>query len=272
MEILPSASLAPYIKNYTIVTINQNLDNEVFYPSGYVDFIINISEGAAATIINGKRKDTPEIELLGHLTLPTRLTVAKGTSVLIARIYPHASALFFSDHVSEFTNYATDMYDVALNENRELYSRIMESKELNSKINILETYFLQQLKKNESQLKKVLIVKAINQQILFEQEQLNLPALAKHSGLSERYIQKLYLSNIGISPAAFTSVVRFNKSLQLVLNTSQSLTEIAYDCGYYDQAHFIKEFRKFTGITPSSSRSSLIKNDTDFQQAVNIGF
>lgn len=271
MEILPSANLAPYIKNYTVVTINKHLDNEVFYPSGYVDFIINISEGAAATIINGKRKDTPDIELLGHLTLPTRLTVAKGTSVLIARIYPHASALFFKDPISEFTNYAIDMYDVALSENRELYNRIMEVNELTDKITILENYFLRQLKKNENRLKKVSVVQAINQQILFDQ-QLDLPVLSRHLGLSERYIQKLYLANIGISPSAFTSVMRFNKSLQLVLNTPQSLTEIAYDCGYYDQAHFIKEFRKFTDITPSASRSSLIKNDTDFQQAVNIGF
>lgn len=272
MEILPSAILAPYIKNYTVVTINKDLDNEVFYPSGYVDFIVNISEGFAATIINGKRKDTPAIELLGHLTLPTRLNVAKGTSVLIARIYPYASALFFSDPLSEFTNYATDMYDVALNENRELYNRIMETNELASKINILESHFLQQLKKNETRLKKVSIVQALSKQISLDHQKLDLPVLAQQSGLSERYIQKLYLSNIGISPAAFTSVIRYNKSLQLVLNTTQSLTEIAYDCGYYDQAHFIKEFRKFTGITPSGSRNSLIKNDTDFQQAVNIGF
>jgi AraC-like DNA-binding protein len=272
MEILPSASLAPFIKNYTIVTIDKNLDNEVFYPSGYVDFIVNISEGAAATIINGKRKDTPSIEFLGHLTLPTRLTVAQGTSILIARIYPHASALFFSDPLSEFTNYATDMYDVALGENRELYDRIMEIDGLSNKIMILETYFLRQLKKNETRLKKVSIVQALNQQIFLNQQQLNLPALSQQSGLSERYIQKLYLSNIGISPSVFTSVARFNKSLQLVLNTSQSLTEIAYHCGYYDQAHFIKEFRKFTGITPSVSRNSLTKYGTEFQQAVNIGF
>jgi AraC-like DNA-binding protein len=96
--------------------------------------------------------------------------------------------------------------------------------------------------------------------------------MAQHSGLSERYIQKLYLSNIGISPSAFTSVIRFNKSLHLVLNTSEPLTTIAYDCGYYDQAHFIKEFKKFTGITPFASRSSLLKNGTDFQEAVNVGF
>lgn len=272
MQILPSASLAPFIKNYTVVTIEKDLDKEVFYPSGYVDLIVNISGGFAATIINGKQKDTPAIELLGHLTLPTRLSVAKGTSVLIARIYPHASTLFFSDPLSEFTNYATDMYDVALGENRDLYDQIMEKDDLLSKISVLETYFLQKLKKNETRLKKVSIVQNLSQELFRHHQQLDLPFLARNSGLSERYIQKLYLSNIGISPAAFTSVVRFNKSLDLVLNTTESLTTIAYDNGYYDQAHFIKEFKKFTGITPSASRNSMLKNDTDLQQAVNIGF
>lgn len=272
MQILPCTSLAPYIKNYTLVTIDKDLVNEVFYPSGYVDLVINISGGAAATIINGKRKDTPAIELLGHLTLPTRLTVSQGTSVLIARIYPHASALFFSDPLSEFTNYATDMYDVALAENRDLYDRIMETPKLDSKIKILENYLLQQLKKNETRLKKVSTILNLSQELYSNHQSLDLSSLSEHSGLSERYIQKLYLSNIGISPGALTSVTRFNKSLQLVLNTTESLTTIAYDCGYYDQAHFIKEFRKFTGITPSACRQSLIKDDTDFQQAVNIGF
>ncbi|NLR57765.1 helix-turn-helix transcriptional regulator [Chitinophaga polysaccharea] len=272
MQFLPSASLAPYIKNYTVVTIGKHLDNEVFYPSGYVDLVINISGGMAATIINGKRKDTPAIELLGHLTLPTRLTVAQGTSVLIARIYPHASTLFFADPLSEFTNYATDMYDVTLNESRELYDRIMLAEGLAQKIGILETHLLQQLKRNETRLKKVSMVQALSQQLFLEHQSLDLPALARHSGLSERYIQKLYLANIGISPAAFTAVVRFNRSLHQVLHTSASLTAIAYDCGYYDQAHFIKAFRQFTGITPSAARRSLVKNGPDFQQAVNIGF
>lgn len=272
MQILPSPGLAPYIKNYTLVTIDRNLDNEVFYPSGYVDLVINISEGEAATIINGKKKDTPAIELLGHLTLPTRLSVAKGTSILIARIYPHAGTLFFSDPLSEFTNYATDLYDVELKENRDLYDRIMEVDGLAAKIRVLETHFLQQLQKNQNRLKKVTLIKALSQQFLLEDQPLDLPTLAKNSGISERYIQKLYLTNVGISPSAFAGVRRFNKSLDLVLNTPQSLTEIAYDCGYYDQAHFIKEFKKFTGIAPSVSRNSLIKNDANFQQAVNIGF
>ncbi|WPO92455.1 helix-turn-helix domain-containing protein [Chryseobacterium sp. HR92] len=272
MQISPSVSLAPYIKSYTVVTIDNDLRDEVFYPSGYIDLIINISGGTAATTINGKRKDTPDIELLGHLTLPTRLTVAQGTSVLIARIYPYAGTLFFSDPLSEFTNCATDMYDVAKSEIRDLYDCIMQAGGLHAKINVLEAYFLQQLKKNETRLKKAVMVQALSQHFFMNHQTLDLHALAQGSGLSERYIQKLYLKNIGISPSAFAAVIRFNKSLPMVLNTSESLIAIAYNCGYYDQAHFIKEFKKFTGITPSASRHSLIKNDMDLQQAVNIGF
>lgn len=271
MQCLPSAILAPYIKNYTVVTIEEDLDNEVFYPSGYIDLVINLS-GAAATIINGRKKDTPSIELLGHLTLPTRVTVTKGTTVLIARIYPHAGALFFSNPLTEFTNYATDLYDVRSREHRELYSRIMEAGTIYDKIRVLEQFLLEQLKQREKQLKKVTVVQQLSQFFLSGDDKLDLPAVARKSGISERYIQKLCLQHVGLSPAALVAVVRFNRSLRLVLDTPASLTAVAYDAGYYDQAHFIKEFRKFTGITPSEARQRLIKNDAAFQQAVNIGF
>ncbi len=56
MQILPSASLAPFIKNYTIVTIEKDLDKEVFYPSGYVDLIVNISGGLQLLLSTENKK------------------------------------------------------------------------------------------------------------------------------------------------------------------------------------------------------------------------
>ena len=272
MQFFPSAALAPYIKNYTVVTIEKQLDNEVFYPSGYIDLVINIFNGTAATIINGTKKETPAIELLGHLTLPTRLSVTKGTVVLIARIYPHAAALFFTDSLADFTNYATDLNDVFSGETMILHHKLMEVETIEAKINVLEKYFLGKLVKNENRTKKTGIAQQLCQHLTAGYHNFELSALAQYSGYSERYIQKLFLSNIGISPASFVAVVRFNKSLNQVLATADSFTAIAYEHGYYDQAHFIKEFRKFTGITPSQARRSLVNNGEEYQQAVNIGF
>ncbi|RAJ08635.1 AraC-like DNA-binding protein [Chitinophaga skermanii] len=273
MQFLPSASLAPYIKSYTFVTIEQDLNNEVFYPSGCVDLVMNVSSGSATTIINGRSKNTPSVELLGHLTLPTRLTVTKGTTVLITRIYPFASTLFVTDALTAFTNYATDLFDVHKQAYAELFSKLMEVHTMQAKVRVLEQYFLQLLQKNEHKLQKVNLVQQLSQCLVTNEDQrLDVRKLAQETGVSERYIQKLYAAHVGINPVALLAVTRFNKSVQMVLETSYSLTAIAYTCGYYDQAHFIREFKKFTGITPSGARRSLVKNGQAFQEAVNIGF
>jgi len=76
---------------------------------------------------------------------------------------------------------------------------------------------------------------------------------------------------VGLTPGTLYASYRFNRSLRQILTTDLSLTSIAYECGYYDQAHFIKEFRKFTGIAPLQVRNTLIKKGDEFQKAVNIG-
>jgi AraC-like DNA-binding protein len=61
----------------------------------------------------------------------------------------------------------------------------------------------------------------------------------------------LFLRYTGLTPKLYTKINRFQNSLQLVGRKDATLTSIAYDCGYFDQSHFIREFKSFTGITPS---------------------
>ncbi|SEW29154.1 AraC-type DNA-binding protein [Chitinophaga sp. YR573] len=271
MQYLPCDILSPFIKNYVVVTIDKDINNEIFYPSGYIDFVVNFSNGNAATIISGKHQDTPEFELLGHLTVPARLNATKGTTVLIARMYPYACSIFFPNPISDFTNSATNVSDVYSKEMRDLYELTMYADSIDQKINLLESFFIQKLKKQEKQYRKIQQLSLICQHILTTGEGFNLKQLSSSTGLSKRYIQKQFFEMVGLTPGTFYASYRFNKSLQQVLSTNSSLTSIAYECGYYDQAHFIKEFNKFTGISPSQARGTLIKNGDDFQKAVNIG-
>ena len=272
MQFLPSEMLKPYVKNYTLITIDHDLDNEVFYPSGYVDLVMKVSDGHATTLINGRNRKLPGVEVLGHLTTSSRLSVTKGTSVLIARIYPHASSLFFISSMSELTNYATDAHGLFSREINDFYGRLMEAVSIEQKIVLLEEFLIRQLIKNEKLHKKAAMIEQVCGHIFSMGEAYSSKALAAGYGLSERYIEKLFTDLVGITPSAFFSVHRFNKSLGQILSSDRSLTSIAYDCGYYDQSHFIKEFRKYTGITPFEARASLITNGEEFQQTVNIGF
>jgi AraC-like DNA-binding protein len=272
MMFFPSPLLRRYVKNYTVISIDRDLTDEVFYPSGYVDLVINISAGFAMTVIDGRARKTPGVEVLGHLTQPSRLTVAKGTAILIARIYPHAGALFFENSMSEFTDYATDASEVFSSEAADFYFSLMEAGSLAEKVAALDGFLIGKLAKNERHFRKSTIVEQVCGHICSMGEAFNSKTLSEEYGFSERYIEKLFVDMVGITPRAFFSVYRFNKSLGLVLSSGRRLTSIAYDCGYYDQAHFIKEFKKFTGITPFDARASLSANGEEFQQAVNIGF
>lgn len=272
MQISPSIILKPFVKSYSVITTDREMTDEVFYPSGYIDFVVNISGGNAATIINGYLKKTPDVELLGHLNLPTRLNAAKGTPVLIARLFPYACPLFFPAPTAEFTNHATNLYEVFSDEIRSFYDQVMCSASILDKVKELDNFLIKRLKKSEDKIRKTSLIADICRTIFETDTKFESFDLSQKFGFSERYVQKLFRENVGLSPAALFSVTRFNKALGLILATDSSLTSVAYDCGYFDQAHFIKEFKRFTGIRPMQARLSLAKNGQEFQQAVNIGF
>jgi AraC-like DNA-binding protein len=80
----------------------------------------------------------------------------------------------------------------------------------------------------------------------------NIENVASRYGISSRYLQKLFLQYTGLTPKLYHKINRFQKSLVLVSKKNMPLTSIAYDCGYFDQSHFIRDFKSFTGFLPSA--------------------
>ena len=250
----PSGTLKPFVKDYFIYTADENVTNEALYPSGYVSLAVNISDGSVATIINGNKIAMPKIEVLGQLTVPTRLMASKGTIILVVRFYPFASSLFFPNTVSDFTNDSVDLRDVLDDELDKFYDELMQASSIEQMVMVLEPYLIQLLSRTKNAVKKVNGIEQICRQICSE-ESFNIKNISCYFGLSDRYIQKLFYEMVGLTPGSFFSIQRFNRSLELVRSSKQSLTSIAHQCGYYDQAHFIKDFKKFAGSTPSEIRN-----------------
>jgi len=70
---------------------------------------------------------------------------------------------------------------------------------------------------------------------------------------SESYYKKMertFLKYVGYTPKHYYRIVRFNRAIRQMQVNNKSLTSICYDCDYYDQSHFIKDFRQFAGTTP----------------------
>jgi len=89
----------------------------------------------------------------------------------------------------------------------------------------------------------------------------NVNELKNVFNLSYRSIHRLYTNKLGVSPKNFLSIVRFRKSINY-FKTFKKQIEIAYENGYYDQSHFLREFKKYSGNTPKKFiKNSQIIND-----------
>jgi AraC-like DNA-binding protein len=68
-----------------------------------------------------------------------------------------------------------------------------------------------------------------------------------------RKLERLYNKYVGVSASTFSTLNRFHTSFNhLLYNDFSKLSDLAYDNGYFDQTHFIKVFKRFTGNTPKS--------------------
>jgi AraC-like DNA-binding protein len=77
--------------------------------------------------------------------------------------------------------------------------------------------------------------------------------LADYCHASVRQLERKFQRVVGTSPKFFARTLRFAQAQRLLLLAPETdLTQLAYRCGYFDQAHFIKEFKSFAGMTPSA--------------------
>ena len=82
--------------------------------------------------------------------------------------------------------------------------------------------------------------------------QLSIGELAEELRCSRRHLTSRFREQLGMRPKTFARVLRFDRAVRgLRLDGGTRLAEIAHGCGYYDQAHFNRDFRRFAGSTPS---------------------
>ncbi|MCY8232504.1 AraC family transcriptional regulator [Priestia endophytica] len=87
--------------------------------------------------------------------------------------------------------------------------------------------------------------------------------LAQQSGFSTRYIRKQFEHAIGISPKLFSQIVRFQCSLSMFMNDKNySIWDIIEESGYYDQAHLINEYKKFSYYSPKQLMDTVTKGES----------
>jgi AraC-like DNA-binding protein len=251
-EIRPGNELKQYVKCYYVYESDTDVAFEdTVFPSGCMEIIFNLGAGKWQTAVGDSFATTPSIELWGQIIRPLPIRSIGKNTMLGIRFLPHGAAYFLNDKADLFNNQVVDLGNLLGSSVNTLHSKLLEAATWNKRIELVEEFLLHRLSLSERRLSKAVVVSSIMNEIKQDDFFDNIENVASRYGITSRYLQKLFLQYTGLTPKLYSKINRFQNSLRLVTKKDTSLTSIAYDCGYFDQSHFIREFKSFTGFTPS---------------------
>ena len=162
--------------------------------------------------------------------------------------HPGAAAHFFPVAMHEVTDMVVGLNDLWKNTAVEMEERVVCAINNEERVSIVQHYLLEQL---EKQTKPAKDVEHWLWQVNYFKGQISVEELSRKVNISQRQLGRRFNQTVGLSPKEFSRVTRFIHSLTFLKKyPSLSLTEIAYESGYYDQAHFIHDYKDFSGHTP----------------------
>ena len=188
-------------------------------------------------------------QLQGHTEMPEEIQIPDSGYVKIfgISIYSYAIPQLFRTSASELCNRSVPVSAFWSNFKNVLTEMIEASLVTDTCIDILSNYIRSQLV--SKQYHDEIIIKA-TKEIIQRNGNISLERLSHDLSLSQKQFTRRFKNQTGFNPKVYSRIVRFESVLYNVMNYS-SLSEAAYMHGYYDQAHFIQDFKAFSGHSPN---------------------
>ncbi|MDD3040241.1 helix-turn-helix domain-containing protein [Bacteroides sp.] len=244
-EYKPDALLTPYIETYwTACGFQGPKESHRILPDGCVDIILSLNSSAHFELIPFH----PTI--IGTMTTFCNGSYTNEVYLVGIRFRPAGFTAFCRVPIHEFTDKRIDLALVESLFDERFYGGLPEKETTTEVIRHIDSYFIRKLK--DVFIPEARIVYAIE---LIRQSNgvLSPDEIAHKSCLSIRHFERKFKAAIGTSPKTFSKIVKFQHTCDyLRMNNDKSLLSAAIDCGYYDQAHLIKDFKALSGSTPSS--------------------
>ncbi|MFA7620898.1 MAG: helix-turn-helix domain-containing protein [Aminobacteriaceae bacterium] len=107
--------------------------------------------------------------------------------------------------------------------------------------------------------------------LLYPEEPLDLGTFAEALHVSKFHLLREFKRSVGLPPHKFQTQNRIRKARKMMLDMRLPLTEVALAAGFYDQSHFIRCFKKYTGMAPSEFREACVVGTTSAERGEKLG-
>jgi AraC-like DNA-binding protein len=222
-------------------------DINLVVPNGRLRLLIPFRNAIAAKI-DGKLYLSKEhcITLTGIIDVPSKPELRANTGTIGIEFSSIGAYRFFPLKLNEVNNKIYPVTDILGKTGRQLEEQISNAETIEKKLILVQHFLLKQLfLQNEDS-----IFEYCAGQIKLSRGRITIKELEKKTGYSSRWLNMKFKDKLGISPKNISSIVRFSQYYKALANNNESVFfEKEFYEYYYDQSHFLKEFKRFTGLS-----------------------
>jgi len=250
----PSAHLTPFVEcyfvweNQAVLAMPLRIESP---PSGFGSMVFNFGDAYRASTAKHASLLAPAAFVTGQTTQNYTLDLVGRIGMVGVVFKPAGLSSLFGLPMYEFTDERVNLTDALGQSVRYLHEQILEAYTPNARVQVLEQFLARQLLKKGPVFDRTDYAANL---IVDRKGMVNVSELMDDLYVCRRQFERQFLQKVGVSPKYYARIRRIGYlCAQMAAQRWQVADwhELIYQCGYYDQSHFIREFTAFTGKRPT---------------------
>ncbi len=242
-----------------------------FLPDGNAEFIIELTDHAKHIYDNETLTELQSFRhawVSGVRTQPITIPSGRDSRMLIVAFKKGKAHPFYDFPMSELSNLVVDADMVFGKKMHELREKLLNTTSIPQMFLLVEHFLLQQAGGSLHANTPSKCIEYAVSNIVNRPNILGFQQFSSQIGYSQKHFIDLFKKQVGVPPKQFLKIMRFQKVVQEIeSNKSIQWSNIAKESGFYDQAHFINDFKDFSGFTPNE----YIKRKTEAVNYIPVG-
>jgi len=260
----PNPELGELIKCYWMLEspAEAKPERQTIVPDGCMEMIFHYGDLYRQYRTDGSSIIQPRCFVIGQLTHPLEIEPTGTTGIFSVRFHPDGFLPFANIPIREMENTAVSLEQLFGEDGLEIEQKIRNASSVTGRIQHIENFLRNRLTDTRTIDR---IIKTTVEMILTANGQLSIETVSKQTNVNRRQLERKFATAIGLSPKQLSKTVRLQATLKRLLSKQfTSLTALAHENEYYDQAHFNKDFKELTGLTPKEFYGDHLKMSSLF--------
>ena len=231
------------------VPADKNVKRQRIIPDGCIEMAFLLGDDIKRYTSEDEFILQPRAMVIGQIIEPFYIQPTGYVNTFAVRFYPYGFSNFVTIPIQDLSNKETPLNEIfGANKAKELENNVIIATDTYQRIALIEKFLLD---KFNDKVTIDNVVKMTIDALLASNGSEKISSILKDYSSKRRQLERNFVKQIGVSPKQLGKVIRLQSALKMILNKDpNSLTSIAYANEYFDQAHFIKDFKEFTGVSP----------------------